>query len=87
MKFLSLSCITCLVLSVQACLTPDELEGRPRKVHRRQTSNGLPIGTGDRYAGGTIAPRGGKMILLFVTIEELLISIQSVPQPIHSPQS
>ncbi|KAB8294102.1 hypothetical protein EYC80_009554 [Monilinia laxa] len=41
----------------QACLLPEEREGKPR-IARRQTNNGIAIGTGDRYNAGTIAPRG-----------------------------
>ncbi|CZT11034.1 related to carboxypeptidase A [Rhynchosporium agropyri] len=69
MKFLSLSCIACIVVSIQACLLPEEIEGKPRKINRRQTSNGVPIGSGDRYAGGTIAPRGvGTQSTTFTSI-------------------
>lgn len=41
-----------------ACLLPEELEGLPRKVSKRQSSNGLAIGTGDRFSAGSVAPRG-----------------------------
>ena len=43
-----------------SCLLPEEREGRPRNPVRlsRRQSNGLPIGTGDRFNGGTTAPRG-----------------------------
>lgn len=40
-----------------ACLLPEEREGRTRVI-RRQSSNGIAVGTGDRYSSGTIAPRG-----------------------------
>jgi len=57
MKF-SLYCIACLAPFLSgACLLPEEREGLPR-ISRRQTSNGIAIGTGDRYSAGTIAPRG-----------------------------
>jgi len=57
MKFTSLSYIAFAPLLSQACLLPEEREGLPRVI-KRQTSNGVPIATGDRYSGGTIAPRG-----------------------------
>jgi hypothetical protein len=41
------------------CLLPEEREnGGMRRVVRRQAGNGTPIGTGDRFSGGTTAPRG-----------------------------
>jgi murein tripeptide amidase MpaA len=58
MKFTSLYCIAGLApLLTSACLLPEEREGAQRVV-RRQTSNGIAIGTGDRFSAGTIAPRG-----------------------------
>ena len=57
MKFTYLSYIAFAPLLSQACLLPEEREGLPRVI-KRQTSNGVPIATGDRYSGGTIAPRG-----------------------------
>ncbi|KAM3065144.1 hypothetical protein ACMFMG_006096 [Clarireedia jacksonii] len=41
-----------------ACLLPEEQEGLQRLVSRQSSGNGIPIGTGDRYSAGTIAPRG-----------------------------
>ncbi|PQE19776.1 carboxypeptidase a protein [Rutstroemia sp. NJR-2017a BVV2] len=41
-----------------ACLLPEEQEGLQRLVSRQSSGNGIPIGTGDRYSSGTIAPRG-----------------------------
>lgn len=60
MKFASLCCIAAFApLLSGACLLPEEREGRPRRVGRRQSSNnGIAVGTGDRYSSGTIAPRG-----------------------------
>ncbi|KAF2705183.1 Zn-dependent exopeptidase [Pleomassaria siparia CBS 279.74] len=56
---MKISLLTLLApLLTAACLLPEERAGLPRKVHRRQTSNGLAVGTGDRFSGGTIAPRG-----------------------------
>jgi hypothetical protein len=43
---------------VMACLLPEEQEELPRVVRRQSSSNGISIGTGDRYSSGTIAPRG-----------------------------
>ncbi|KAG9232558.1 hypothetical protein BJ875DRAFT_404643 [Amylocarpus encephaloides] len=58
MKFSTLCCAVGLApLLSFACLLPEERDGQPR-IARRQTSNGIPIGTGDRFSGGTIAPRG-----------------------------
>ncbi|KAI9650856.1 hypothetical protein NHQ30_000891 [Ciborinia camelliae] len=58
MKFSSLCYIAGLAPFLsQACLLPEEIEGKPR-IARRQTSNGLAIGAGDRFHDGTIAPRG-----------------------------
>lgn len=45
-------------LSIGACLLPEEREGLPRLVRRQSSGTGIPIGTGDRYSSGTIAPRG-----------------------------
>lgn len=52
------SIVSLAPLLASACLLPEEREGLPRRITRRQTSNGLAIGTGDRYSAGTIAPRG-----------------------------
>jgi len=58
MKFASLYYIVGVApLLSLGCLLPEEPDGLPRLVHR-QISNGIAIGTGDRYSGGTIAPRG-----------------------------
>ncbi|QSZ35951.1 hypothetical protein DSL72_007073 [Monilinia vaccinii-corymbosi] len=58
MKFTSLYYIAGLAPFLsQACLLPEEREGKPR-IARRQTSNGIAIGTGDRFSSGTVAPRG-----------------------------
>ncbi|TVY82085.1 Zinc carboxypeptidase A [Lachnellula suecica] len=69
MKFSSLCCIaTFAPLLSNACLLPEEREGGTRIV-RRQTSNGVPIGTGDRYSAGTVAPRGvGSQTTTFTTL-------------------
>jgi hypothetical protein len=60
MKFASLCYIAALApLLSSACLLPKERAGLPRKVPLlRRQSNGITIGTGDHYSGGTIAPRG-----------------------------
>ncbi|KAH7309249.1 hypothetical protein BKA65DRAFT_170588 [Rhexocercosporidium sp. MPI-PUGE-AT-0058] len=58
MKLELLSSIASLPLLALACLLPEEREGLPRVVRRQSSSNGIPIATGDRYSGGTIAPRG-----------------------------
>ncbi|KAL5348022.1 hypothetical protein ACLOAV_006502 [Pseudogymnoascus australis] len=60
MKFTSLCYIAALApLLSSACLLPEERAGLPRKaLLLRRQSNGIAIGTGDRYSGGTIAPRG-----------------------------
>ncbi|KAK9420901.1 putative Peptidase M14 carboxypeptidase A domain-containing protein [Seiridium unicorne] len=44
----------------QACLTADEKAGVVRRNGRvdRRANTGLAIGTGDRFSGGRIAPRG-----------------------------
>ncbi|KAF7923244.1 hypothetical protein BELL_0033g00240 [Botrytis elliptica] len=69
MKLTSLYYIAALApIFSQGCLLPEEREGKPRVV-RRQTSNGVPIGTGDRYSAGTIAPRGvGSQTTTFTTL-------------------
>lgn len=54
LALLALSSVT------SGCLLPherDESSGM-RPVVRRQSSNGAPIGTGDRFSGGSTAPRG-----------------------------
>lgn len=60
MKFASLCYMAALApLLSSACLLPEERAGLPRKVPLlRRQSNGIAIGTGDRYSGGTVAPRG-----------------------------
>lgn len=41
------------------CLLPEEREGLARIVPRAAAAdNGTPIGTGDRFSGGTVAPQG-----------------------------
>lgn len=41
------------------CLLPEEREGLPRIVPRAAAAdNGAPIGTGDRFSGGSVAPQG-----------------------------
>jgi len=57
MKLTSFCAIAAIAQLSWACLLPEERDGSPRVV-RRQGSNGLAIGTGDRYSAGTIAPRG-----------------------------
>ncbi|CZS88380.1 related to carboxypeptidase A [Rhynchosporium agropyri] len=57
---LSLPLLTLPILA-SSCLLPEERDGLPRAkvLDRRQSSNnGIPIATGDRFSGGTIAPRG-----------------------------
>lgn len=60
MKFVSLfGAAAALAPLSSACLLPEEREGLPRVISRRQSSNnGLAIGTGDRFSAGTVAPRG-----------------------------
>ncbi|KAH7409737.1 hypothetical protein BKA64DRAFT_406058 [Cadophora sp. MPI-SDFR-AT-0126] len=58
MKLELLSGILSLPLLASACLLPEERDGLPRVVRRQSSSNGIPIATGDRYSGGTVAPRG-----------------------------
>ncbi|PVH71795.1 putative zinc carboxypeptidase A 1 [Cadophora sp. DSE1049] len=58
MKLELLTCIAGLPLLALACLLPEERDGLPRVVRRQSSSNGIPIATGDRYSGGTLAPRG-----------------------------
>jgi hypothetical protein len=41
-----------------ACLLPEERDGLPRIVPRQSNNNGAPIGTGDRFSGGRVAPQG-----------------------------
>ncbi|KAI0127066.1 hypothetical protein BJ170DRAFT_630937 [Xylariales sp. AK1849] len=60
MKWTRLFGIVGLVQVVGACLLPEERHGgvaRARKVDRRQ-SYGKAIGTGDRFSGGSLFPRG-----------------------------
>lgn len=42
------------------CLLPEEREGLPRRIVSRAAAadNGTPIGTGDRFSGGSVAPQG-----------------------------
>ncbi|KAH7021416.1 zinc carboxypeptidase [Microdochium trichocladiopsis] len=42
-----------------ACLLPEERDGTMmHRVVRRQGQSGTPIGTGDRFSGGSVVPRG-----------------------------
>jgi hypothetical protein len=52
--------LTILPTLSSSCLLPEERDGRPRTLVRlsRRQSNGLSIGTGDRFSAGSIAPRG-----------------------------
>lgn len=52
-----LACLLTLVSLTSACLLPEEREGGAR-IARRQTSNGVPVATGNRYSSATVAPRG-----------------------------
>lgn len=62
MKLLSaLAAAASAPLLTSACLLPEERDGSTSSlIGRRQTStrNGIPVGTGDRFNGGTVAPRG-----------------------------
>ncbi|KAK8096880.1 hypothetical protein PG999_012824 [Apiospora kogelbergensis] len=63
MKSCSLAAIGFLALSAtsSACLLPEEREndGHVRAIRGRQSrNNGTPIGAGDRFSGGSVAPRG-----------------------------
>ncbi|KAH8734213.1 hypothetical protein BGZ61DRAFT_527575 [Ilyonectria robusta] len=59
MKASLLSTLLALSSVTSGCLLPEEREGgEMRTVVRRQTSNGTPIGTGDRFSAGATAPRG-----------------------------
>ncbi|PQE11454.1 carboxypeptidase a protein [Rutstroemia sp. NJR-2017a WRK4] len=59
MKLIPFCYIVSLASSLSgACLLPEEREGLQRLVSRQSSGNGIPIGTGDRYSSGTIAPRG-----------------------------
>lgn len=70
MKLTALYLATSLLPALTpACLLPHERNGAPRTVMRRQTGTTIPIGTGDRYSGGTIAPRGvGTQSTTFTSI-------------------
>lgn len=52
------------------CLLPEERDDNKLKtVIRRQSGTGMPIGTGDRFNGGAIAPRGlGTQSTTFSTL-------------------
>ncbi|KAH6991448.1 hypothetical protein BKA56DRAFT_229765 [Ilyonectria sp. MPI-CAGE-AT-0026] len=59
MKASLLSTLLALSSVTSGCLLPEEREGgEMRTVVRRQTSNGTPIGTGDRFSAGATPPRG-----------------------------
>lgn len=82
MKFTYLYYIVGLApLFSQACLLPEEREGKPRIV-RRQTSNGIAVGTGDRYSAGTIAPRGvgsqTTTITTLLNVDEITSGIKAL---------
>lgn len=54
------SAILSLLLSAEAaraCLTAEE-RGEAPGLQVRQSGTGTPIGTGDRFSGGTVAPQG-----------------------------
>ncbi|KLU88850.1 carboxypeptidase A [Magnaporthiopsis poae ATCC 64411] len=61
MKLLSALAAASAPLLTSACLLPEERTGSAsRLVGRRQASanNGIPVGSGDRFNGGTVVPRG-----------------------------
>lgn len=70
MKASLLSTLLALTSVTSGCLLPEEREGGGMKtVVRRQTSNGTPIGTGDRFSAGATAPRGlGTQSTTFSTL-------------------
>lgn len=60
MKWTDIFGVVALVQAASACLLPEERQGgvaRPRKIDRR-AGYGKAIGTGDRFSGGTLFPRG-----------------------------
>lgn len=66
-----LPCALVALASVASgCLLPEERENDGlRKVVRRQSGNGTPIGTGDRFNGGAKAPQGlGTQTTTFSTL-------------------
>ena len=60
MKLSLAAALLCLSPLAQGCLLPEESTHESIGVERRQTNTntGIPIGTGDRFKGGKIAPRG-----------------------------
>ncbi|KAH6880655.1 hypothetical protein B0T10DRAFT_518965 [Thelonectria olida] len=72
MKIFRLWGLVALALTsvTSGCLLPEEREdGGMKRVVRRQSSNGTPIGTGDRFNAGATAPRGlGTQSTTFSTL-------------------
>jgi hypothetical protein len=59
MKFSDVLQLSCLAPLARGCLLPEERAGGFRTIKPRQaTNNGLGIGTGDRFSGGTVVPKG-----------------------------
>ncbi|KAI9148140.1 putative carboxypeptidase suro-1 [Paramyrothecium foliicola] len=54
--------LLCALLALSSfssgCLLPEERDGEGLKTVVRRQSNGTPVGTGDRFSGGSVAPRG-----------------------------
>ncbi|KAI1080937.1 hypothetical protein F5B20DRAFT_537938 [Whalleya microplaca] len=59
MRWAQASIVACIASLLSACLLPEERDGIARQA-RRQVSrdNGIAIGTGDRFNGGELFPRG-----------------------------
>ncbi|KAK0616194.1 peptidase M14 [Immersiella caudata] len=86
----------CLLLGTSACLTEWELHhGGHRHPHltRRQFGNGtnsnvtkgIPVGVGDRFGGGTIAPRGLGILNPPYPIPPANLIIGAPPDPADAP--
>lgn len=60
MKFSSILGLLPLASLAMGCLLPEERDPtlKPRKMFGKRQSSGTPVGTGDRFSGGSVAPRG-----------------------------
>lgn len=70
MKASVLLSLAALSSSSIACLLPEERDTTTvHKVVRRQGNSGTPVGTGDRFNGGAVVPRGlGSQTTTFTTL-------------------
>lgn len=83
-SFTTAGAIASLALLAEACILPEELANGGEAVVKRQTGNtGLAIGTGNRFANGTV-PRGlgtqppGTNLETLLNVGEITAAVQAL---------